>query len=911
MKFINRIIILVIFFLVIPIKSLLFSGESFNEMIKNNKELISGSYGGMEYWFTVLPGEMGPYSESGVVSIYVISNSKTEVTVEVPVKGHFQKKKANPYEVCVFEMSANIACPWTKKFNESSPAEAVYKGAGIHVFADAAILVFVEYSANGINESFLALPPSSLGKEYFVSSYGSSSDGSSVLPCMTACVSPHDGNVVKFTLGGNVITKTTGGMKPGESDTEVLQRGDVWIFAADEKDFDLTGSKWMCSKPVAVTSGNYSTLIPIGNSSRNYISEMELPTYTWGKNYPVPIIPGKKSPPIVKIIAKEKNTKVYRNNLEISKLSDAGGSLGKGWLELRLLTLGQEPAPTIISGDKPIGVTMYSTGSEEDDETVQKIEPFSCVITPAENYFNNTIISTLRIGEFKATHFINFIYKATDGSSIDKFEINRPQNGPNVWEKFVDVYPGAGTKLPVQIEGFDYYVKNIQLADTGVYRIAASSPFTVYSYGYSETGRPYAHPAAAGLYDMEKPDTVAPALDFKFCNCCGKTLNAKVRDLPEDAAIRSNMALMVMDVDSSYNFVLHSEEIIPGQTQEVDWELSVLDMKKDGRAMITFIDRRGNDTTIDIRYYAAKLAVEPEIIDFGYIMKGIESARKIAFKNESAKNPLDIKTIGLRFKDRNFSIDIPILPVKLMPMEQIEIGVKFNSDKNGLFYDTLLVSDSCQVERRITLKAGVVSALIQAEDADFGNILVGEKPSKTVKVYNAGNDELKITGYKGNYTSCFIHNIGIVNQDNPILIYPGGEPYQFSISFLPTKAGHFRDSIIFECNSVLLGDSVVLITGSAQPPVVVYESVKPSPVTLVPNPADEFLNLYINSEMSEEVSISVYSLPGFIILPDTRYRLETGENNIRLDLSNFTAGSYYLSICKGDMLERVKFCVVK
>ncbi len=251
------------------------------------------------------------------------------------------------------------------------------------------------------------------------------------------------------------------------------------------------------------------------------------------------------------------------------------------------------------------------------------------------------------------------------------------------------------------------------------------------------------------------------------------------------------------------------------------------------------------------------------------------------------------------------------MPIKLNPKDSIDINIKFKTDKKGVFNDTLIISDSCHSDRLIALNGAVITVLIQAGDINFGKLLVGQKFTKSVEVYNSGVDDLKITGYKGNNLSCYKHNLGNVSNNNPIIIQPWGEPYRFNITFLPTNIGSFRDSIVFSSNSEPSGDSVVVIEGAAVSTGTSDVIEQTGEVTASPNPAGDFLNLSVYSETGSAAEISVYSLQGFPVLPVIIKQLDKGSNYISLNIIELTAGSYYILINHGNSFNRAKFTKVE
>jgi len=169
-------------------------------------------------------------------------------------------------------------------------------------------------------------------------------------------------------------------MKPGDSKEFILNKGDVWAVATDTDEGDLSGSKVIANKPVAVVTGNMCNNIPTGNQWCDYTVEMDIPTFTWGTDYHVPKVPGRKYPSIIRIFAKEPNTTIYRNGRAIGQIKQAGGMEGNAYLTMRMGPMDVPPASIVISSDKPVGVTLYNTGVQEDNYV--QSDPFVMVMTP-------------------------------------------------------------------------------------------------------------------------------------------------------------------------------------------------------------------------------------------------------------------------------------------------------------------------------------------------------------------------------------------------------------------------------------------------------------------------------------------------------------------------------------------------
>ena len=112
---------------------------------------------------------------------------------------------------------------------------------------------------------------------------------------------------------------------------------------------------------------------------------MDMPTHSWGKQYHAPTIHGRRYSSILRIYAKEPGTKIFRDGNEISFIPQAGGEEGFGFQEIRI-SGDDTPKSAVISGDKPIGVTLYNTGFEEDNRPELNSDPFQMTLTPVGQY---------------------------------------------------------------------------------------------------------------------------------------------------------------------------------------------------------------------------------------------------------------------------------------------------------------------------------------------------------------------------------------------------------------------------------------------------------------------------------------------------------------------------------------------
>ncbi|MDQ1266519.1 MAG: Choice-of-anchor protein, partial [Bacteroidota bacterium] len=357
----------------------------------------------------------------------------------------------------------------------------------------------------------------------------------------------------------------------------------------------------------------------------------------------------------------------------------------------------------------------------------------------------------------------------------------------------------------------------------GVYKIRASRPFAAYSFGYDWCDS-YGYPTSAALADLEKPDTVCPDPKWNL-KCDGTTEFATITDKPDDAEIRSNLAMIVFYDDSSYNYDFEYKDFIPGETVTTTWKLTVRDVSKDAKAVISFMDRVGNDTTIKIYYYAPDVSILPENYDYGRFKLGEQGEQEFRVVNNSDKGPFVVNKLEYLFKDQHFETVIcPTLPYIIPPKGEMKFTVRFYAVEEGAFRDSIGVGDTCVFFYKAQVKARVGNPVILvgdqanlAIDVDFGNVNVGDKGEAQVRVHNKGTASLIVTGYSEfNNPTVFSHNIlslRDISPSNPLELLPNGTPFEFTVYFNPISDIPYNDQIVFFSDAKEI-DSIAPIVGT-------------------------------------------------------------------------------------------------
>ncbi len=801
-----------------------------NDIKKNLPKMLGANNIGKEFYFTIPPCfEDESAGFSNFIKIYVTAATKTLVTVENEGSGYFQTKTTIANDVIEFNITPVQGQPFTKMGRDPNVPERIFPRRAMHVYADQPLVVYCVVRYHWTSDGFLAIPVSSLGKEYIVAGWASDAMFLAVwnykLPDMTGIVAAYNDTRVRFTLGGNVMTKTAGGMRPGQSKEIVMQKGDVFLVSTDAAEADLSGSKVIANKPVAVVTGNMCNNIPTGNQWCDYTVEMDLPTFTWGLDYFVPKVPGRKHPSIIRIFGKEPNTNIFRDGKQIGQIKTGGGIEGNAFLTMRMVEFDAPPRSVVISGDKPIGVTLYNTGVQEDGYPHPNSDPFVMVMTPLQQYQKDITFCTPGImgSQGFPENYINLVYETDEyGMMPDDYEFAKVSNGVFKWEKLRTRFPGQDELFIKEIDGKKFAAKTITLPGDGVYKIHANHLFAAYSFGYSDYDS-YGFPTSAALADLEKPDTNCPVPTYEM-DCDGTVKGAIVTDMPDDSKIRSNLAMIYMDDFSSFNYQFDYLTFIPGETRTTTWELKVIDPTKDAQATLVFADRRGNDTTIVVKYYAVKLGIRPERHNFGNLKQNSgEVSYDFEVINESETAPALLNELKLKLGTQHFRIDLlgKTLPTWLGPKETLPFKVWFNPEEVGDFLDSIGVGDTCIFAYKSEVRAIVNMPQIDVSDIDFGvRSTLDPVLTKEFMITNPGASPLTITSYNGpslpEYTAKLPADDGNGNFITPIVIKPG-EVFRYEVDFKPTTVNTFDDQIVFSSDAKRI-DSICVITGRSIEP---------------------------------------------------------------------------------------------
>ncbi len=555
------------------------------------------------------------------------SSVKANVYIEIESKGYKDSLKIEENELGELVLDSNIAFPIIYDFeSKHDPKSKISKKAGIHVYSDSPIVLYVMIRFGYTTYGFLAIPTSSLGEKYIVMSYQDSKlrGVDKLFPPFTGITSAYDNNKINFTMGGgnegnDYLTLESGTkINTGESTGIVLDKGDVWLLTVSKVLHDLSGSLFESEKPISVVSGLSCANFPVGNPWCDYTVEMESPTESWGEHYYVTPNKDRVFNGIVRVYASEDNTTIYRDGVEIGKLTNGGGaSIDESYLETRLWkhfdNNGNPVPPKIatIHADKPINVMYYNTGTQEDGKG-DSSDVYMLMITPAEQFTNNSLCfvpnSELEEIKFDWNNF-NVVFELKNGKFPDDLLMADMSKNPIVWENINNFDFEDLEIFEIPYKGKQIGSLRLKLGTTGIYGFkSTSSKFAVHAYGGKEWEY-YGLPAGRMFSDLSTNDFSAPELNVKTISTETEYIEGTLDDTQSESSGISKFE-MIDGVSNNYELEISIpnkgvvgdlsdvNEFIPGVSNNLNWTLTKVDNEKEGLAVLYYSDKSGNDSLV-------------------------------------------------------------------------------------------------------------------------------------------------------------------------------------------------------------------------------------------------------------------------------------------------------------------------
>jgi gliding motility-associated-like protein len=364
----------------------------------------------------------------------------------------------------------------------NAQVEGIGVKKGIHITADKPVVVYSHILNAARSGSTLVLPTNVLGKEYYVSSYKSTSPGPT-RRSQFDIIATLDNTTVEITPTQNDGNGTHSANVPFQI---TLSKGDVYQYQSDE---DLTGTHvrsigtaTASCQPIAVFSGSTFTAMGCsGAGSGDNLYQQLFPFASWGKVYYTAPFKS-RAYDIFRIIVQDPAEPVYVNGTALASSSLISGR----YYEFN--TLGNN-TPKIITSNKPICVfqyiiTMGCDGSNAGD-------PEMIVLNAVEQTLNDITVMSARKDLTPpntniTSHYLNIIFKTNTFGSLK-------------------IDGASPLSVPIAIPGTNYsYIQEDVTNSTNAnpaHHITSDSGFICIAYGYGNV-ESYGYNAGTNVKDL-------------------------------------------------------------------------------------------------------------------------------------------------------------------------------------------------------------------------------------------------------------------------------------------------------------------------------------------------------------------------------------------------------------------------
>jgi IgGFc binding protein/Secretion system C-terminal sorting domain len=591
------------------------------------------------------------------------------------------------FELLGFNTGGNL----TRTIQNETPAPQTFR-----VEASDEVTVYALNQARYTSDAMLVYPVPALGREYVVMAYNSDGNGRPFFtnpgtdtPSEFAVVATEDNTDITITPRAQtfppsailVITTAT----PSVQNVR-LQRGEAYLVQADTRiangQADLTGSRVVATKPVAVFGGHQRTILPITLQtelgSRDCLLEQMPSVETWGKS--VFITPHTQpsqqtafGTDLYRVMAAYNGTVVALNGVTIATLN-AGQFLERQLLDAGWITASDQIlVAQFKKSSNPSGGGLAGGGGAN-----FLGDPFMMVIPTVEQYDKGYRFITVRIPDPGVRDGLVFTeHYAT---------IVAPTSG--ITAIVLDNAPIAPAAFrPIVNSGYSF--ANIPLA-AGVHTARGDSAFGLYVYGYGGANS-YGY-IGGGKLRIIAPDRDPPRV-LLTPECFG------VQGIVLDTLVTDSRLERVTAQPTTFANVQLSVERFQAYADSVRFSAALINPYQDGsftleaKDSIGFITRR----IIPLYGFTVGLAGQGSSRTAPVQRFAIPTGRVRAFPLVLTNYGTTTQTISnVRFLQGGFGMRINrALPIVLPPGASDTLRVSYFALQDGIITDTLLITSTC------------------------------------------------------------------------------------------------------------------------------------------------------------------------------------------------------------------------
>ena len=349
---------------------------------------------------------------------------------------------------------------------------------GIHITASQPVSVYAFFNELNAGTAFTGYPMPLLGTNYCLMAYHGAHY--SYEPSDFGIVATEDNTTVTVT------PSPTANLVGGQSSTytNILNQGQTYQTASSSFTGDVTGTRIVSDKPVAVFAGAYISYVPAGYQAGNPLMQEQVPVEQWGMQALSMGFAGRTNGDTYRVLAAYTNTQLTVTGTVVTIVG--AGSPATVTKTNETVTVGLTngvPFDIIVEGpvwfqaNQPIRVAHFGNGNYFDippsvSGNPNEADPCEILLSPPGHWLITNVVFTLPDDDIAGAfdeNFLNLIVfqAATNDTRVDGLQI--------VATNFVAI--GAS----------GYYGVRITIASSGVHTVTSSQPVGVEVYGWGNT----------------------------------------------------------------------------------------------------------------------------------------------------------------------------------------------------------------------------------------------------------------------------------------------------------------------------------------------------------------------------------------------------------------------------------------
>lgn len=492
------------------------------------------------------------------IEVHLTSEAATMVTVEYPVNAPVftTTVPVNPGSITIVTLPSDASESWVVGAVDDNAVSAISTTDD----------EFVCYMVNRVtfsSDAAMALPVDALNVEYIVNTFQPSDivvqDRSEF-----SVVAAFDNTTVTITP----TNALQGGFPANVPFNIVLNRGDgfLGLGISNGAAGDLTGTRIVADRPVAVSNGNLCANIPPSTTACDHIFEVAHPIQTWGTLIPVDNLPNRPSGSPYRVVAAADGTTVMLDGAFFALLNKGD-----------FVTTGLLAGPHLFTADHPIFVTQYMAGQDSPGAVLG--DPAMGNMIPSEQYLTNYTFSTVGGAQF-TENYVTVIAENGDVGSVllDGLAI-----------------PGGSF---VAIPGSGYSAARILIAD-GTHTTSSPNGHGITVEGFNSFDS-YIYPGGA-LFQFINPEEMDPPI----CECTVSGTPQRADCVARDDSPSDTGIFFIALEAGSDNIMLEVEPFTPGDPV-VGFKVTLIDTIQNGSGVVRLTDGDGNVTRCDVALEGAE-----------------------------------------------------------------------------------------------------------------------------------------------------------------------------------------------------------------------------------------------------------------------------------------------------------------